>query len=92
MTRTKNEKPRRTRFEKMTDDNIKFDLKDVTDPKKLPENYLVIPENWPHLIDKWDTKLQAGGKLRIKRPLKVYRMTRVVKSVELCLELEPVEE
>lgn len=61
---------------------------EITDPLKLPKLYLAIPENWTdERIERWDAKLRLRGS-HVKRPLRLYKLTRLVKSVEYCLEIE----
>jgi hypothetical protein len=87
-----NHKPRpsTTRIKSDGKKPVKETLKPIKidDTRKLPKQYIVIGENWnDQKIENWDRKLRLRG-AHIKRPLKLYELTRIVKTVELCLEVE----
>ena len=62
---------------------------EITDPRKLPERYIVVREDQLKNLDQINDKL-IRWEMRMVRPIKVHKLTRLVKSIEFCIPLEKV--
>jgi len=62
----------------------------ITDPRKLPKLYMVVPEYWEEMIENRDKKLRDRG-MMVKRPFELYALTRkTYPGEELCIALEKI--
>ncbi len=91
MTHKRSSKKRSPGYvQKPPKEELPFDLKEIKNPTELPEHYLLVDENWMNRIEHWDEKLRKNG-MQVKKPLTIYRLPHVVQTIDLCLEVVPVE-